>query len=446
MVKNFDYIIIGSGFRALITAFFCIKKNKKVLVISNSKNLSGVLKPIKWEGASIDKGYQFFDGLDEYSKNLLEDFVGKDNLTDFGYGAASLTNGKIYSYHAIPFWPNHGFLFTVSAILQIFFKFFFKKKNYGKSKGSSYKDLIRNHPSNIKKILNKACQRNFSISSEKVSYLSEDFSPFLCYRLTLFKDKISYYLKKKFKYLDSILAIRRVSLDIKSYSLYPKRKNMGYIAELMEKKLRENGVVFEVSNKTKIYNENSLRVKTDNFIFDVKKIFLAIELDDILKFFNEKLNLSKCNYYVPQMFFVFKIDKLVSQFQYIHGNDLNYFINRASNVSLYGEKTSDNKCIIIAEVPMSPDSDHWKNPEKIINKIWDELKIMKFVDKQEKIGKYDIFKVEKTFCLPLINFDNNLRVILNLIKEKYNNNIIIPAAGKISRANYIKDLRKYFDE
>jgi protoporphyrinogen oxidase len=446
MVKNFEYIIIGSGFRALITAFFCLKKSKKVLVISNSKNLSGVLKPIKWEGASIDKGYQFFDGLDEYSKNLLEDFVGKDNLTDFGYGAASLTNGKIYSYHAIPFWPHHGFLFTVSAIFQTFLKFFFKKKISKKKNILSYEDLIRNHPSNIKKILNKACQRNFSISSEKVSFLSEDFSPFLCYRLTLFKDKISYYLKKKFKSLDRILAIRRDFLDTKSYSLYPKRKNMGYVAELMEKKLRDYGVVFEISSKTKISNENSLTVNTDNFIFNAKQIFLTTELDDILQFFDEKIDLSKCNYYVPQMFFVFKTDKLVSQFQYIHGNDLNYFINRASNVSLYGEKTSDNKCVIIAEVPMSPDSDYWKNPETIIDKIWDELKIMKFIGEQEKISKYKIFKAEKTFCLPLINFDSNLRIIRNLIEEKYDNNIIIPAAGKISRGNYIKDLRKYFDE
>jgi hypothetical protein len=37
-------------------------------------------------------------------------------------------------------------------------------------------------------------------------------------------------------------------------------------------------------------------------------------------------------------------------------------------------------------------------------------------------------------------------IIRNLIKEKYDNNIIIPAAGKISRGNYIKDLKNFFDE
>ena len=88
-MKEYDYVVIGSGFRAFITAYFCLKKKKRVVIISNSKNLSGVLKPLKWEGAFIDKGYQFFDGLDSFSKNILEDFVGKNNLDDFGYGAAS---------------------------------------------------------------------------------------------------------------------------------------------------------------------------------------------------------------------------------------------------------------------------------------------------------------------------------------------------------------------
>ena len=90
--------------------------------------MSGVLKPLKWEGAFIDKGYQFFDGLDSFSKNILEDFVGKNNLDDFGYGAASLTNGKIYKYHAIPYWPHHGKLFAFQAVSQIFLNLLSKKK------------------------------------------------------------------------------------------------------------------------------------------------------------------------------------------------------------------------------------------------------------------------------------------------------------------------------
>ena len=91
-MKEFDNVIIGSGFRALITAYFCLKKKKNVIVISNSKNLSGVLKPIEWDGAKIDKGYQFFDGLD-LLKNILEECRKKIfTILDM---VQHLTNGKI---------------------------------------------------------------------------------------------------------------------------------------------------------------------------------------------------------------------------------------------------------------------------------------------------------------------------------------------------------------
>ena len=90
--KKFDIIIIGSGYRALVTAYLALKKKKKILIISKSKNLLGIMSPITWQGGEFDKGYQFFDGIDIKQKDILMDFVGSDVLHDFGFGAASLTN------------------------------------------------------------------------------------------------------------------------------------------------------------------------------------------------------------------------------------------------------------------------------------------------------------------------------------------------------------------
>ena len=70
---------------------------------------------------------------------------------------------------------------------------------------------------------------------------------------------------------------------------------------------------------------------------------------------------------------------------------------------------------------------------------------MKMVDNDEILDKYDIFKAEKTFCLHLIIFNQNLDILKKLIKDKYDNSIFIPSAGKTTR-EIIKDLREYFDE
>ena len=61
---------------------------------------------------------------------------------------------------------------------------------------------------------------------------------------------------------------------------------------------------------------------------------------------------------------------------------------------------------------MNPSSENWKNPENILQKVWSELKIMKMVDNDEILDKYDIFKAEN-FCLPLINFNQNLDILKN---------------------------------
>ena len=94
----------------------------------------------------------------------MENFLGKEVLTDFGYGAASVTNKKIYEYHALPYWPYMGIKFRLIAIIEIIKKLIFINKTDHKS----YLDLISNHPKNIKNILIKlvkkfytSCRKNF---------------------------------------------------------------------------------------------------------------------------------------------------------------------------------------------------------------------------------------------------------------------------------------------
>ena len=166
-MSRYENIIIGNGFRAMITAYVSASKNKQTLLITHSKNIGGVLSPLNWEGGCFDKGYQFFDGCDQYCKNILENFLGKEVLTDFGYGAASVTNKKIYEYHALPYWPYMGIKFRLIAIIEIIKKLIFINKTDHKS----YLDLISNHPKNIKNILIKACKKILHFLQKKFHIL-----------------------------------------------------------------------------------------------------------------------------------------------------------------------------------------------------------------------------------------------------------------------------------
>jgi len=437
---NKKIVIIGNGFRAMMTAFYCLKRSDNVTLITNNKNIHGAMSPVKWLGGNFDKGYHFFDGFNEYNKKILEELAGAKNLNDFGYGAASYTNNKTYPDHGIPYWPHKSIFFALNSLIQYIF-LIFKKKN---EDIKSYKDLLNTLPTNINKVLQKACLRNTNLSAEKLSHLVTRYSHFLCYRQTILPDFFSNILKKT-NYFDSRIASRRKSLDLDQISLYPKGKHIGYIAEIMEEKLKKLGLKFIISEKNKITNnEGNLSINCDGNIIKPNFIFIVTELDNALNLFDEKISEQKNNHFVSQVLYYFSTDKLYSKYQYIHGNDINIHINRATNISLYGEKTEANEYVISAEVPTKTDSEIWKNSEKFTDIIWKELEMMEMVSKEQNYTNYKIFNVEKTLSVPLIDFDNSLKKINNLLNSKYSNKIFLPGVGTFTRNIFMESLNSIF--
>ena len=436
----FDIIIIGTGFRALVTSYLALKKNKKVLIISNSKDLSGVMGPITWKGGSFDKGYQFFDGIDKSQKLFLTKFVGNNLLHDFGYGAATLTNNKILPGHSIPYWPHKGFFYSLKLTISHFLNYRSDIKdriNYAKS----YKDLLELLPKITKKFLENECERILGLNSSQVSYSLEKTLPKFCFRQSILPPNISNFLKKKSNYLSSTIATTRNSLKLDCISLYPKGKNIGVASDAMKKKIVDLGVKIINSNETKIFNleNNFIKVKSEKAVFKAKKIYVLTDLDDAVSLFTNKVSETKSIHYLPQIFYYFTSNKIKSKFQYVMNNNINNLVNRANNHSLYGEKTENNKNVISAEVCDNKNEILQKNPEKFIDKVWEELRSMQMVDKIEKISDYKIFKINKTLPIELINYSKTLKNLKLNISRNFNNQIKLPGLGiPFSRSNFLK--------
>ena len=184
------------------------------------------------------------------------------------------------------------------------------------------------------------------------------------------------------------------------------------------------------------YNENSTFVDY---------IFVVTELDNTLALFDDKISSKKNNHYVSQILYYFTTNKLYSKYQYIHGNDVNIKVNRATNLSLYGEKTKNNEFVISAEVPTKINSDIWNKSDEYKDDVWNELKKMKMVDDNQKYENYKIFKLEKTLSVPLVDFEDTLKKINLLINEKYMNKIYLPGVGTFTRNIFMESLNTIFD-
>ena len=208
---------------------------------------------------------------------------------------------------------------------------------------------------------------------------------------------------------------------------------------------KELGLKIIISEKSQISNSNDrLMVNSDKGSHNPDYIFIVTELDDAIKLFEEKISDKKNNHFVSQVLYYFATNTLHSKFQYIHGNDINIYTNRATNISLYGEKTNSNEFVISAEVPTKINSDVWRNSESFKEIIWNELKMMNMVAKNQNFTNYKIFNVEKTLSVPLINFDNSLKTFHSLINSKYSNKILLPGVGTFTRNIFMNSLNSIF--
>ena len=118
---------------------------------------------------------------------------------------------------------------------------------------------------------------------------------------------------------------------------------------------------------------------------------------------------------------------------------------RATNLSLYGEKTENNEFVISAEVPTKINSDIWNKSDEYKDYVWSELKKMKMVDDDQKYRNYKIFKLEKTLSVPLVEFEDTLKKLNLLINKKYMNKIHLPGVGTFTRNIFMESLNTIFD-
>ena len=436
MAKNF--LIIGSGFNALATAYFLKDKNYNIKVIFE-KNFKGVLGSVEIENESFDLGYQFFDGLDQETEKFIRDMFSNKDLHDFQYGASTYSNKFLYKDHAIPYWMSYGRLFVFKAFifyLKNFLKSFFMKSE---KKHNNLSDLYSQLPPDIRYIMSKGCEKHYQIKPHELEAVANEMSTFTNFRQTLFNDKISNFLKKNSLFFDKHLASRRKSnYSLENISLYPKGKNMEFISNNLIEKLENKGVIFEQCN----FDEVNLMPGLECVSFQGEKFDQALittSLSNTQRLF--KIETEKdYEHYVSQVFVYFTVKKIDFKFQYTHINDLNLYCSRISNSSLYSKITEENNHVLIAEIPLSTDNKLWNDDDKLRDIAWNEIVKCGIVEHDIKYKTAKVLKIAKTFRVPRVNFFNFLGEIELSLKKKFSSNVNMIGQGIFTRHKFVKEL------
>ncbi len=436
-------LIIGSGFNALAAAHFLKNKDYNIKLLFE-KNVKGVLGSVKIENENFDLGYQFFDGLDKETDKFIRGMFSDEDLYDFKYGASTYTNNLFYEDHAMPYWLSYGKLFTIKAFIFYLKRFlksiFFKNKK----KLNNLSDLFNQLPPNIRYFVSRGCEKHFQIKPQELDIVANEMSTFTNFRQTLFNDCLSNFLKKNSHFFDEHLASRRKSnRSLENISLYPKGKNMEFIADKLIEKLKKQDVIFEESNFDEVNLFSHLKyIQFKNEKFD--KVLITTNLGSIQRLF--KINLGKTyEHYISQIFIYFTVKKIDFKFQYTQVNDINFYCSRISNCSLYSKFTRENNHLLIAEMPLTNNMELWDDDKKIIDIAWNEIVKCGIVNNEINYKTAKVLKVAKTFLVPKVNFFRFLNETDLTIKKKFSGNVIMIGQGIFTRHKFIKELINKFE-
>ena len=436
MAKNF--LIIGSGFNALATAHFLKIRNHNVKIIFE-KGIKGVLGSVKLENETFDLGYQFFDGLDKETEKFIREMFSEEDLYDFKYGASTFSNNFLYEDHAIPYWMSYGNLFVIKAfafyLKNFFLSFFFKTYR----KVNNLAELYKRLPPNIRFIMSKGCEKHYQIKPQELDPMAHEMSTFTNFRQTLFNDKVSNFLKNNFKFFDHHLASRRKSNStLENISLYPKGKNMEFITDKLIKRLKNEGVIFENCDFSKIHLKPNLKyIEYENEKYN--KALITTSLINTNRIF--KINSKKTfEHYISQVFIYFTVKKVDFKFQYLHINDLNLYSSRISNCSLYSKTTRKNNDVLIVEIPLSTKDKIWDDDEKLKTIAWNEIINSGILKKDEIYQTAKLLKIPKTFCVPKVNCFQNLNKVESKLHKEFHGRVSLLGQGIFTRHKFVKEL------
>jgi len=441
MIKKI--LILGSGFNALAAAYYLRTKNYTIKIVSEN-NIKGVMGSVKIENENFDLGYQFFDGLDKETEKFIRNMFSNEDLYDFKYGASGYSNNLLYEDHAMPYWLSYGKLFVIRSFIFYLNKFlksiFFKSKK----KLNNLSDLFNLLPPNIRYFVSKGCEKHFQIKAHELDIVANEMSTFTNFRQTLFNDCFSNFLKRNSHFFDEHLASRRKSNhSLENISLYPKGKNMEFIADKLIEKLKNQDVIFEQSNFDEINLFSNLKyMQFKNEKFD--KVLITTNLSNIQRLF--KINLEETyEHYVSQIFIYFTVEKVDFKFQYTQLNDINFYCSRISNCSLYSKFTGENNHLLIAEMPLTNNMELWDDDKKIIDIAWNEIVKCGIVNNEINYKTAKVLKVAKTFLVPKVNFFRFLNETDLTIKKKFSGNVIMIGQGIFTRHKFIKELINKFE-
>jgi protoporphyrinogen oxidase len=440
MQKNYDRIVVSGGFRSMIAAYALAKQGHSVLLVEAMSKLGGFMTPIRWRDFWIDKGPQFFDNFEDNDRAFIDEMLGTGLLESIGFSYASYMDGVKTDNFAIPDWRTRGPEFTNAAFADILADRIAHpeparplgtvrdvvQRDGGAALNGELSDLVQ-------KFLRRTPDDLGTAAGQMVTLFG---------RKLFFDQDVSINLKKS-PLLDGILAAEKATVGETRYNLYPRGTSLETVRLAMESALKRVGVDVKMETQIKSLDGHTRVCTFEDGSVGYDQIFFGGDCRETEQLLLGTNTLSQNTHLLPEIFHCFVVPTAaVDDAYYLIDYDINHLSTRMTNFCNYMDaRDAAGNGVICVEQPVDRDSEDWNSPERLQDKIFQEVREAGNVSCDTYLAAKS-FSIPVTYKVPLAGFAKAWEDVEKRIAEQFGRNVILPDAATLTRKQTMDDLRQ----
>jgi protoporphyrinogen oxidase len=376
---NERFIVVGGSMSGIISAYLLARAGHTVTLVESKKSIGGVNSGLSWQGFSLDFGCHLFGNESDESTSVLLDLMG-GNVLPVDVRFASIMNGQRTEGFELPALDSFGQDVSARMLLELL-----ETNLATHAPATDLSQLLeQRYGKTASLLLSRALHKVFRVGPEELAPEAVNATTFG--RIKAVSDDVARLLKK-LPLLDARLAagsqddpMRYYRDRVKLYphrSFYPATDGMRGFVQRAAERLEALGVrvLVDTEPRSLELSEGVRLATTKHGALEADALLWTMGLGRLEPLLGGSSDIASSTRNVPMVLYYFAIPKAAETgYSYVNSFDAEDLVFRASVPGAYGRRNCpDGQSYVCCEVPTELDRDEWKEPERFVPQVWDEV-------------------------------------------------------------------------
>jgi len=400
-------IVVGGGFKGLISAYLLRKKGYEVTLLEKAPVLGGIMRSRVWNEYSVDNGVHLFDSIPRSLGDIISK-VMKGDVFEINFNYASAYHKITTPGLAIPDFSNINDELKKQILFELVQQLTVTPSEHPES---LYQHFQERYGSAAADLMNESFNFIYRISAREVESSCLNQTAF--HRLRFLPDDIAIELKKQ-PVLDDRLAAMRVNIgkvdDL--ISLYPGKRGMLGFCEKMTEALEDMGVNLHLGDSIA-----SMEANKDGVVCELSS-GETLQADHLLwaGLFGQLAEtwlgdgrLTELLHGTPMVLYYFEVhEKYVNDYTYFHQFSANQYVFRPAASGSYSQQVKANgSTFITVECPCEVGGQLWSEAAEKAEEVWQECIDMGLLKPETpRYLNFDFIKAPVTHRYEKVGYEN----------------------------------------